>query len=143
MLNCSSASSSNATILMRPCCRSRKRARWSIPSRAQRLTAMKRSYRSLAALLADPPARYSPPWRNLDSVILFRRAGPGGPLHAIANRLAATALQRISKQKLLSALVDHAPARLLQSFSRRLGYLDSSKEAREIVEGWLAPDGLL
>ena len=63
--------------------------------------------------------------------------------HAIANRLAATALQKIPRQKLLSALVDQAPERLLQSFSRRLGYLDSSKEAREIVEGWLAPDGLL
>lgn len=63
--------------------------------------------------------------------------------HAIANRLAATALERISRQKLLSALVNQAPTRLLQSFSRRLGYLDSSKVAREIVEGWLAPNGLL
>ena len=63
--------------------------------------------------------------------------------HAIANRLAATALQEIPRQKLLSALADQAPERLLQSFSRRLGYLDSSKEAREIVEGWLAPGGLL
>jgi hypothetical protein len=44
---------------------------------------------------------------------------------------------------LLAALVDQVPERLLQSFSRRLGYLDSSKEAREIVEGWLAPAGLL
>lgn len=63
--------------------------------------------------------------------------------HAVANRLAATALQKIPRQKLLSALVEHGPERFLQSFSRRLGYLDSSKEAREIVEGWLAPDGLL
>ena len=63
--------------------------------------------------------------------------------HAIANRLATTALQKIPRQKLLPALVDQAPERLLQSFSRRLGYLDSSKEAREIVEGWLAPGGLL
>jgi hypothetical protein len=63
--------------------------------------------------------------------------------HAIANRLAATALQKIPGQKLSSALVEHAPERLLQSFSRRLGYLDSSKEARQIVEGWLAPGSLL
>jgi hypothetical protein len=63
--------------------------------------------------------------------------------HAIANRLAAAALEKIPRQKLLSALVGNAPTRLLQSFSRRLGYLDSSQEARDIVQGWLAPDGLL
>ena len=63
--------------------------------------------------------------------------------HAIANRLAATALERIPRRKLLSALIENAPPRLLQSFSRRLGYLDSSKEARDIVQDWLAPDGLL
>jgi hypothetical protein len=63
--------------------------------------------------------------------------------HAIANRLAATALEKIPRQKLLTALVDNAPPRLLLSFSRRLGYLDSSKEARDLAQGWLAPDGLL
>jgi hypothetical protein len=63
--------------------------------------------------------------------------------HAIANRLAAAALQKIPRQKLLSTLVDQASKRLLQSFSRRLSYLDGSEEAREIVEDWLAPDGLL
>ncbi|UPJ26487.1 hypothetical protein [Bradyrhizobium sp. CW1] len=63
--------------------------------------------------------------------------------HAIANRLATTALERIPRQKLLAAFVENAPPRLLQSFSRRLGYLDSSQEARDIVQGWLAPGGLL
>ena len=63
--------------------------------------------------------------------------------HAIANRLAATALKKIPRQKLLPAMVDNATPRLLQSFSRRLGYLDSSKEARDIVQDWLAPGGLL
>jgi hypothetical protein len=62
--------------------------------------------------------------------------------HAIANRLAASALQRIPRQKLLSTF-EKAPPRLLQSFSRRLGYIDSCPEARAIVEGWLAPGGLL
>jgi hypothetical protein len=63
--------------------------------------------------------------------------------HAIANRLAATALEKISRQKLMSTLLETAPPRLLQSFSRRLGYLDSSPEARDIVQGWLTPGGLL
>ncbi|MFM0231291.1 hypothetical protein [Paraburkholderia sediminicola] len=63
--------------------------------------------------------------------------------HAIANRLAATALQNIPRAKLLSGLVENASARVLRSFSRRLGYLDDSKDARGIVQGWLAPDGLL
>jgi hypothetical protein len=32
---------------------------------------------------------------------------------------------------------------LLRSFSRRLGYLDGSKEAQAIVRGWLGPGGML
>lgn len=63
--------------------------------------------------------------------------------HAIANRLAAMALENIPRKKLLTAFVDHGPKRLLQSFSRRLGYLDGSKEARAIAQDWLAPSGLL
>jgi hypothetical protein len=41
--------------------------------------------------------------------------------HAIANRLAATALEKIPRQKLLSALLENSSPRLLRSFSRRLG----------------------
>jgi hypothetical protein len=63
--------------------------------------------------------------------------------HAIANRLAAMALQNIPRTTLTAKFVEDAPTRLLQSFSRRLGYLDDSKEARAIVESWLAPGGLL
>jgi hypothetical protein len=63
--------------------------------------------------------------------------------HAIANRLAAMALQNIPRATLTAKLVQGAPERLLQSFSRRLGYLDDSKEAKAIVESWLAPGGLL
>jgi hypothetical protein len=62
---------------------------------------------------------------------------------AIANRLAATALQNIPPATLNDKFVQKAPARLLQSFSRRLGYLDRSTEARAIVDGWLGKDGIL
>ena len=41
---------------------------------------------------------------------------------AIANRLAATALQNLPSATLNDGFVRKAPARLLQSFSRRLGY---------------------
>jgi hypothetical protein len=61
--------------------------------------------------------------------------------HAIANRLAELALQNIPQAALEPAFLP-AP-RLLQSFSRRLGYLDGSKEAKAIVRRWLAPGGLL
>jgi hypothetical protein len=76
---------------------------------------------------------------------LLQTRGPWRALlpHAIANRLATTALEKIPRQKILSAFVENAPPRLLQSFSRRLGYLDSSQEARDIVQSWLAPSGLL
>ena len=63
--------------------------------------------------------------------------------HAIANRLAVMALQNMPRATLTAKLVQRAPERLLQSFSRRLGYLDSSKEAKGIVQSWLAPGGLL
>lgn len=63
--------------------------------------------------------------------------------HAIANRLAKRALQVIAPSKVTSVLVDNASERLLRSFSRRLGYLDDSKEAQALVKTWLAPDGLL
>jgi hypothetical protein len=63
--------------------------------------------------------------------------------HAIANRLATLALQNIPADTIKEALVTNAPARLRRSFSRRLGYLDKSKEARAIIEGWLAPGGML
>src|ERR1035437_7218864 len=62
--------------------------------------------------------------------------------HAIANRLATMALARIPRQKLLAS-IESGPSRLLQSFSRRLGYLDSSQAACAIVQRWPAPEGLL
>ena len=63
--------------------------------------------------------------------------------HAIANRLAALGLQNIPVPANMDALVNNAPARLRRSFSRRIGYLDGSKEARAIVQAWLTPGGML
>ncbi|GEN01519.1 hypothetical protein [Methylobacterium radiotolerans] len=63
--------------------------------------------------------------------------------HAIANRLAAIALQDIPRSRLTAALITTASDRILRSFSRRLGYLSASAEAQEIVRSWLAPRGLL
>jgi len=63
--------------------------------------------------------------------------------HAIANRLAATALQEIPRKAIIAQFVEGGSERLLRSFSRRLGYLHDSQEARAIVEGWLEPGGLL
>src|SRR5207302_10092420 len=60
--------------------------------------------------------------------------------HAIANRLAAVALQNIPYATIESQLVSE---RLLRSFSRRLGYLHASNEAVGIVKKWLGADGLL
>jgi hypothetical protein len=62
--------------------------------------------------------------------------------HAVANRLAAIALENIPPAA-LEQFWNSAPARLLKSFSRRLGYLHTSAEARSIVEQWLSTDGML
>jgi hypothetical protein len=63
--------------------------------------------------------------------------------HAIANRMAVDGLQRIPPATIKMSLVDGGSDRLRQSFSRRLGYLNGSKEACAIVDAWLAPGGLL
>jgi hypothetical protein len=63
--------------------------------------------------------------------------------HAIANRLAAAGLQDIPFAAIEAQLINGAPARLLKSLSRRLGYLDTSPEAARIATDWLAPGGLL
>ena len=61
--------------------------------------------------------------------------------HAIASRLATAALQNIPPTT-IQTFLRGAPLRLLRSFSRRLGYLDSV-EAQRIVKEWLSIDGLL
>ena len=68
--------------------------------------------------------------------------------HAIANRLAADALKYVSYESIERQIVAQDPSvidepRLLRSFSRRLGYLHDSEEAREIVGKWLSSDGRL
>jgi hypothetical protein len=60
--------------------------------------------------------------------------------HAIANRLAKMALREIPLE-LIERQFD--TERLMKSFSRRLGYLHESDEAKCLAEKWLAKDGLL
>jgi hypothetical protein len=62
--------------------------------------------------------------------------------HAIANRLAATALENILPQD-IQQLFATAPPRLLKSVSRRIGYLHTSEHAQQIVREWLADGGRL
>ncbi|MCK1354230.1 hypothetical protein IVB56_25015 [Bradyrhizobium sp. CW7] len=63
--------------------------------------------------------------------------------HAIANRLAKLALENIPYPLIEAAIVEGPSERLLRSFSRRLGYLNDSRQAQEIVRGWLSKTGLL
>lgn len=61
--------------------------------------------------------------------------------HAIANRLAGVALQNIPYATIQEQLL--TSERLRKSFSRRLSYLHTSKEAVAIVKKWLGVGGLL
>lgn len=63
--------------------------------------------------------------------------------HALAHKLAKSALQDIPKASLLDHLTDKAPERLIKSFSRRLGRLHDSQEAQTIVAEWLGNNGWL
>ncbi len=62
--------------------------------------------------------------------------------HAIANRLAARALDDVPYAVIDSHIVQ-AGMRLLRSFSRRLSYLHTHAKARAIAADWLAPNGRL
>lgn len=62
--------------------------------------------------------------------------------HALANRLAAEALQEQSLEVLGTTFAE-ARKRLLRSFSRRLGFLHESEEACALAEAWLSPASLL
>ncbi|CAM2964529.1 hypothetical protein SHAM105786_13780 [Shewanella amazonensis] len=63
--------------------------------------------------------------------------------HAIANKLAASALNSIPIEQLRLTFEAAGRQRLLLSFAHRLGLLHDHSVAKEIVEAWLQPDGLL
>lgn len=63
--------------------------------------------------------------------------------HAIANRLAASALDDIPYDLIEQQLINDGTERLARSFSRRLSFLHDHPKAIAIVESWLAPNGLL
>lgn len=63
--------------------------------------------------------------------------------HAIANKLARQALEKIHPSTLTNTFFQSGRERLLKSFSRRLGYLHDSEQAQQIAEAWLGSDGLL
>lgn len=62
--------------------------------------------------------------------------------HAIANRLAAQALERIPAND-LDTLCATVSVRMQKSLTRRLGYLHDSEEAKQAVARWLRVDGPL
>ena len=63
--------------------------------------------------------------------------------HAIANRLAASALNRMRVQTLRTTFENPANQRLLTSFAHRLGLMHDHPVAQQIVHAWLAEGGML
>ena len=63
--------------------------------------------------------------------------------HAIANWLAARALQETPYDLINQQLIEGGTERLARSFSRRLSFLHEHPKAIAIVRKWLAPGGLL
>ncbi|MHA4738883.1 hypothetical protein [Dyadobacter sp. MSC1_007] len=60
--------------------------------------------------------------------------------HAISNRLAIGALDRLTADMLDQYLLRKGNERLIRSFSRRLSYIPDSDAAKKIVEHWFAPE---
>jgi hypothetical protein len=63
--------------------------------------------------------------------------------HALANRLASRALQRIPRDRISTAFLESGSERLLKSFTRRLGFLHDCEEALAISDEWLEEGGWL
>ena len=63
--------------------------------------------------------------------------------HAVSNRLAAKALEKIPIHEILCAFEELPNSRLLNSFGKRLGYLHDHEISQEIIKTWLMPGGLL
>ena len=99
----------------------------------------------LAALVEQSPAEIFGHVATLYKRGLVQRRGRWRAVlpHAISNRLASMALERVPRSKVEAELINGAPARLLRSFSRRLGYLHNSAPAVDIVQNWLSDGGLL
>lgn len=62
--------------------------------------------------------------------------------HAVANRLAARAFERLDLPAVGEAM-EVGGQRLLRSFSRRLAFLHDAAQARNLAESWFAADGRL
>ncbi|MDX2145468.1 MAG: hypothetical protein SFV19_19105 [Rhodospirillaceae bacterium] len=63
--------------------------------------------------------------------------------HAVANRLAALALQNNPLAKIEEHIANSMAPRMLKSFSRRVGFLHDRREARSLVARWMAPGEML
>ncbi|MCS4096106.1 hypothetical protein [Rhizobium sp. BK176] len=74
---------------------------------------------------------------------LVQQRGKWGAVlpHAIANKLAARAIENIPPSIVVDALIDKASERVSKSCSRRLGYLHTSPTAQRIVADFLKPGG--
>ena len=99
----------------------------------------------LATLVGQAP---SETYRHVGELLrrdLMQRRGDWRAVlpHAIANRLAARALDDTPYDLINEQLVQGGTERLARSFSRRLSFLHDHTKVVAIVEKWLSPDGLL
>jgi len=99
----------------------------------------------LAALAGQVPAETFRHVRELLRRDLVQPRGSWRAVlpHAIANRLAARALEDLPCDLIDQQLVSLGTQRLAKSFSRRLSFLHDHPAAMAIVERWFTPGGLL
>ena len=97
---------------------------------------------AIARLSATTPARLFAATAELRRRGLVQSRGRWRAIlpHAIANPLAAYALERIPPAD-FDAFCARLSPRMLKSVSRRLGYLHDSPEAKAAVTRWLQPNG--
>jgi hypothetical protein len=99
---------------------------------------------ALAALAEQTVVRFRASTRELERRHLVQSRSQWRAIlpHAVANRLAVRALERLDPEAIAEAL-DGQGERLLRSFSRRLSFLHDTAAARDLAAAWFAPDGRL
>lgn len=100
--------------------------------------------RCLSELLESTPQKLATHVAELYRRDLVQKRGKWRAVlpQALASWLARRALGNMLPERLEQLLMDGTP-RLAGSFTRRLGYLHQSEEAKALVDRWLQPDGRL
>jgi len=99
----------------------------------------------LAAFIEMTPKEFGKQLAQLNQRQLLQKRGIWRAIlpHAVANRLAAMAIDEYQLSDIEELFLKPGNERLMRSFAHRIGFLHDNQQANSIVTRWLGPDGIL